>query len=58
MKFLRIDEVVGMTGLGKSTIYEYMKEGRFPASIKIGLRSVAWVSTDVEGWMNQKLMSR
>ena len=55
MKFLRLKDVVEKTGLPRSTIYQYMANGQFPSSIKLGIRSVAWSSTDVDDWMKGKL---
>ncbi len=55
MRFMKLPEVKNMTGLGKSTIYEMMKDGRFPHNIKLGKRSVAWPSDQIEHWMNERV---
>jgi prophage regulatory protein len=52
---MKLPEVKNMTGLGKSTIYEMMKDGRFPHNIKLGKRSVAWPSDQIEHWMNERV---
>ncbi|MCM5506716.1 AlpA family transcriptional regulator [Vibrio sp. SCSIO 43169] len=54
MKLLRLKEVQSITGLSKTTIYEYMSQGLFPKSVKIGQRAVAWSSADIENWQNEK----
>ena len=41
-KFYRIKEVVALTGLPQSTIYQKMKLGEFPKSFSISPRLVAW----------------
>jgi len=39
------------TGLSRSTIYERMKAGSFPRSVRVGARSVAWRRADVDAWL-------
>ncbi len=48
--FLRLNEVVDRVGVARGTIYKWMSEGRFPQSVKLGGRSVAWRRVDVERW--------
>ena len=48
--FLRLRDVVERTGLARSTIYGRVSEGRFPESVSLGGRSVAWRRVDVERW--------
>ncbi len=48
--FLRLKEICKRTGLSRATIYRKMSEGTFPASIKLGPRTVAWRIEVVEYW--------
>lgn len=57
-RLLRLAQVRDKTGLKRSQIYEYMKTGAFPKSIKIGPSSVAWLESEIEEWINQKLNNR
>lgn len=57
-RFLRLSQVMDRTGLKRSQIYLYMKMGLFPKSVKIGISSVAWLESEVEEWINQKLNNR
>ncbi|MBI3102937.1 MAG: AlpA family phage regulatory protein [Burkholderiales bacterium] len=41
-RLVRLPEVEGMTGCKKSTIYELMRAGKFPKSIRLNARNVAW----------------
>jgi len=43
MKLLKLKDIIAMTSLSKASVYRQMKDGKFPASVKIGPRSVAWV---------------
>ncbi|MBB4863309.1 prophage regulatory protein [Pseudomonas nitritireducens] len=52
-RFMRLDEVLYTTGLGKNTLYRRIREGSFPKQVRIGPNSVAWRQSDVEGWMQK-----
>ena len=51
-RVLRRPEVEARTGLPRSTLYQRIKDGRFPAPIRIGARAVAWREEDVEAWLS------
>lgn len=57
-QLLRLRQVEQKTGLKRSQIYLYMKEGAFPRSIKIGPASVAWLESEIDEWINKKLSDR
>ena len=54
-KFLRLKSVIELTGLSRSTIYLMMSEGRFPNSISIGSRAIAWTDNEVKEWIEHKI---
>lgn len=58
MKFIRLNEVKAATGLGRSTIYKYIKLGMFPAAVNLGGRSVAWVEVEVQAWIAERIRER
>lgn len=58
MRFIRLKEVMHVTGLGRSSIYNYMAEGRFPKTVSLGGRAVAWVESDIILWMAEKVAAR
>ncbi|ELQ6218623.1 AlpA family phage regulatory protein [Cronobacter dublinensis] len=55
---LRIKQVEARTGLHRSQIYAWMKEGHFSQSIKIGPASVAWLEKVIDEWVEKKLHLR
>ena len=57
-RFLRLAEVLEMTGMGKTFIYDRMKEGTFPKQIQLGSRSVVWNEQEVIKWMEDRMASR
>ena len=59
-RFLRIGEVMKLTGLSRSYIYSLSEQGRFPKSISLvpGGTSRAWVETEVQNWLVQRIAER
>lgn len=49
---MRLSQVSEVTGLPRSSIYEKIKVGDFPAPVKLGNRSVAWRSDFIEKWID------
>lgn len=54
MNMIRLPSVLMATGLSRSTIYSMIKEARFPESVKIGKRAVAWRDCDVTAWIDAR----
>ncbi|PSV44868.1 AlpA family transcriptional regulator [Photobacterium indicum] len=58
MRLIRLKEVMNITGLGRSSIYKFMDEERFPKSVSLGDRAVAWVESEVEMWIEERIAER
>lgn len=59
IRFIRKREVMHMTGLPSSTLYDLMSKNLFPQKIKLsGGKAVAWLLSDVESWQAQCLADR
>jgi prophage regulatory protein len=58
MKVVRLQQVMEMTGLGRSTIYKYMSESWFPKPISLGGRSVGWLESEVSEWILERIAER
>jgi len=52
---LRLAQVINLTGLGKTKIYELQGEGRFPMRVKITAHAVGWVEDEVQAWLAQRV---
>lgn len=57
-RLIRMKDVMRITGLSRSRIYQYIGEGRFPASVSLGGRSVAWVESEIIRWVNDVIRQR
>lgn len=54
-KFIRLAKVKEKTGLPKSSIYRKIKENSFPKQIPISAKTVVWLESDIEHWMQEKI---
>lgn len=54
---LRLRQVVAQTGLSRSTIYARIKDRTFPTPVKLGGRSVGWLASDIDRWLDTILRS-
>lgn len=53
-RVLRLPQVCHRVGLCRSMIYRLESEGRFPRRIKLGLRAVGWIESEVEAWIRER----
>ena len=54
-KLLKLNAVIDITGLSRTSIYKQIHAGTFPAQIRIGVRAVAWLESDVECWIRDRV---
>ena len=55
---LRRRQVEARTGLSRSTLYQYIKNGAFPRSVPLGPRAVGWVESEVSEWIATRISIR
>jgi predicted DNA-binding transcriptional regulator AlpA len=44
---LKIEDVVQLLNIGKSTWWKGVKEGRYPAPVKLGPKTTRWKTEDI-----------
>jgi prophage regulatory protein len=54
-RLIRMSEVTQRVGLCKSSIYNRMDTGDFPKPVSIGGGRVAWVESDVDQWISERI---
>lgn len=54
-RFYRLPHVSETVGLRRSAIYALIKKCKFPAPIKITRHSSAWLSSDIDAWMDERI---
>ena len=57
-KLLRLPEVISRTGYKRSNIYQLMNLGDFPKSVQLGRRAVAWLSSEIDQWIDDRVKER
>ena len=55
---LTMPEVEALTRLSKPTVYQMIREGRFPKQVRLGPNKVAWLRSEVMGWIGEKADAR
>ncbi len=55
VQILRLPQVCKVTGLGRSMIYQLEAELGFPSRVRIGLRAVGWLESEVQVWLANRL---
>ena len=58
LRFMRLTEVIRMTGLRKTTIYQLQADGEFPQRVQITAHCVGWIESEVQAWLNQRVGTR
>ncbi|MDE9563540.1 AlpA family transcriptional regulator [Xenorhabdus bovienii] len=53
--FIRLPEVQRRTGYSKAWIYKLISDGAFPKQVKIGPRSVAFIESEIDDWIAQRI---
>ncbi len=56
-RFLPLPVVKDLTSMGRNTIYEHIRQGRFPAPVKVGRRS-AWPESEIARWIEARKAAR
>jgi prophage regulatory protein len=57
-RLIKLPEVLQICGLSKSALYQKIKDGEFPAQVKLSQRSSAWVQSEVIAWANDRIAER
>ncbi len=47
-RLLRLPEVLAIIPVGRSTWYQGIKDGRYPAPVKVGQRAAAWRASTIQ----------
>ncbi|ENH7394710.1 AlpA family transcriptional regulator [Vibrio vulnificus] len=58
IRLIRFREVLAMTGLSRSSVYRSIEENQFPTQVQLGGRAVAWVESEVQEWITQRVENR
>ncbi|MDD2978062.1 AlpA family transcriptional regulator [Aquabacterium sp.] len=55
LAILRRKQVEARTGLSRSTIYDRVKAGTFPAPVSLGAKAVGWIESEIDAWLTAQI---
>jgi prophage regulatory protein len=53
-RIIRLPEVIARTKISRSSIYSFLKNGTFPVPIKLSVRSIGFLESEIEDWINNR----
>ena len=53
-RILRIREVMAVTGLPKSSVYQEIAAGKFPRPVRLSAKCVGWKSSVIQQWIDSR----
>jgi len=54
-QYLRLPQVMQLTGVGRSSIWEYIQTRGFPKQYAIAPRISVWKKTEIIAWMEEQI---
>lgn len=57
-RLIKIEEVLHICGLSRSSIYAFIQRGEFPVQVKLSKKASAWVQSEVIAWATARASQR
>jgi prophage regulatory protein len=57
IRIMRRKEVQAVTGHSRSNIYLLMAKGEFPKQVKLSERSVGWVASEIQEYLQNRIFA-
>jgi prophage regulatory protein len=54
-RLIKLGEVLSICAMSRSSMYDAIKKGQFPAPVKLSTRSCAWVKSEVLQWVESRI---
>ncbi|WP_159727182.1 AlpA family transcriptional regulator [Methylosinus sp. Ce-a6] len=55
---ISLNEAARMTSLSRTAVNRYRAEGRFPQSVSVGFKRIAFVRSEVVAWIAARIAER
>lgn len=55
IRFIKRQEVEGITGLSCTEIYRRIAAGTLPKQVVLGPKCVVWIEAEIYSWMNDRI---
>lgn len=57
-QILRLPQVIGRVKLSRSTLYNLVRQGAFPAPVRIGVRARGWLDDEITAFLARRAAER
>ena len=57
-QLIKLHAVMAKTTISRSHIYALIEKGEFPKQVPLADRSVAWVESEIEDWIDARIAAR
>ena len=57
-RLLKLQDVLTLCAMSRTSIYDAIKHGQFPAPVHVHGRSTRWVSKDVHDWLAARVLQQ
>jgi len=54
IRLIRLPEVLNLTGLSRSAVYQRMAQDRFPRAVQLTWRAIVWRLGEVKAWIESR----
>jgi len=58
LKILKLKQVTEKAAISRSSLYAKVKQGKFPAPVKLGERASGWIEDEIDEWIEQIRLKR
>lgn len=57
-RIVRLNTVMDMVGLSRSSIYRRLDNGSFPKPVDLGSGTIGWVENEIISWIDERIAQR
>jgi prophage regulatory protein len=57
-RIIRLPEVIAVTGLSRSAIYDGVQKNTFPRPVPLSARAVGWLEDEIAAWQAGRIAAR
>ena len=58
LNILKLRQVTDKAAISRSSLYAKVKQGKFPAPVKLGERASGWIEDEIDAWIEQRIQAR
>jgi len=55
IRMLHLRDVMKICGLGRTSVYDAIQRGEFPAPVSLLTRAPRWIHQEIQAWLSQQI---